>query len=274
MENDNKYSFQLRIYVEIPVVVEVRTGLFIGGLESDVADNPIIKDKYGYPYIPGSSIKGRIRSILELLNGNIDPSGGPRNPEKALNLSNNPSPDELRKVYEDVLARVFGYSPKNNRFFGPTRIYIEDFVLEDKEGKSPLDFMELKPENQIDRYTGQARNPRIVERIIPGSRFRGRIKIIAFDVKEGDKLIKDAKSELKEALELALVGLKRLERLGLGGKISRGYGQIKIRVGKVAGKNVAIFPSKMGGKEYEESEIIELVNSLIGKYLGGSDAGA
>src|SRR5258708_19358037 len=45
------------------------TGLHIGAgkgsLEIGGADNPVVKDAFGLPYIPGSSLRGRIRSLLE-----------------------------------------------------------------------------------------------------------------------------------------------------------------------------------------------------------------
>ena len=34
-------------------------------LEIGGADNPVVKDAFGLPYIPGSSLRGRIRSLLE-----------------------------------------------------------------------------------------------------------------------------------------------------------------------------------------------------------------
>src|SRR5919205_1694031 len=45
------------------------TGLHIGAgkgsLEIGGADNPVVKDAFGRPYIPGSSLRGKLRSLLE-----------------------------------------------------------------------------------------------------------------------------------------------------------------------------------------------------------------
>src|ERR1700739_2486715 len=45
------------------------TGLHIGAgkgsLEIGGADNPVVKDAFGMPYIPGSSLRGKLRSLLE-----------------------------------------------------------------------------------------------------------------------------------------------------------------------------------------------------------------
>src|SRR6267154_468444 len=49
--------------------ITCQTGLHIGAgkgsLEIGGADNPVVKDAFGLPYIPGSSLRGRIRSLLE-----------------------------------------------------------------------------------------------------------------------------------------------------------------------------------------------------------------
>ncbi len=54
------------------------TGLHIGAgkgsLEIGGADNPVVKDAFGLPYIPGSSLRGKIRSLLENAMGLTSPS--------------------------------------------------------------------------------------------------------------------------------------------------------------------------------------------------------
>ena len=49
--------------------IKVLTGLHIGGpttgLNIGGVDNIVIKDAKGKPYIPGSSLKGKMRSLLE-----------------------------------------------------------------------------------------------------------------------------------------------------------------------------------------------------------------
>src|SRR6202166_749152 len=55
-----------------------RTGLHVGAgkgsLEIGGADNPVVKDSLGRPYIPGSSLRGRIRALLEQTTGMAVPS--------------------------------------------------------------------------------------------------------------------------------------------------------------------------------------------------------
>src|SRR5579863_2770742 len=54
------------------------TGLHIGAgkgsLEIGGADNPVVKDAFGIPYVPGSSLRGRLRSLLEQTLGLAVPS--------------------------------------------------------------------------------------------------------------------------------------------------------------------------------------------------------
>src|SRR5450432_3489191 len=49
--------------------LQCETGLHIGAgkgsLEIGGADNPVVKDAFGMPYIPGSSLRGRLRALLE-----------------------------------------------------------------------------------------------------------------------------------------------------------------------------------------------------------------
>ena len=54
------------------------TGLHVGAgkgsLEIGGADNPVVKDAFGRPYVPGSSLRGRIRALLEQAHGLAVPS--------------------------------------------------------------------------------------------------------------------------------------------------------------------------------------------------------
>src|SRR6202158_3439962 len=58
--------------------LECQTGLHIGAgkgsLEIGGADNPVVKDAFGLPYIPGSSLRGKLRSLLENALGLTSPS--------------------------------------------------------------------------------------------------------------------------------------------------------------------------------------------------------
>ncbi|MGD1823541.1 MAG: type III-A CRISPR-associated RAMP protein Csm3 [Pleomorphochaeta sp.] len=192
--------------VKINGIIDILTGLHIGagnaevhigGIDSAVIKNPID----GYPYIPGSSIKGKIRSLLELSYG-ICPDGKPSSTENT----------------DNIIPKVFGDTSKTNM----TRIVFRDCFLskssiEKIKSKNILP-TEEKSENSIDRLSGTAESPRNIERVIPGLSFDFEMNIRIFDT--------DSEADFKE---LITKGLYLLEQDTLGGSGSRGYGKVKFK---------------------------------------------
>jgi CRISPR-associated protein Csm3 len=197
--------------------IQVVTGLHIGASNESIEigglDNPIIKDPLPgskAPYIPGSSLKGKLRSLIEIKEGRYEKSGKP------CNCAEKDCP----------VCVVFGTSAaKRPEDLGPTRIVVRDAHLSKykadekhkswhdkfKEGELP---MEIKYENAINRITGVA-NPRPLERV-PGG--------VEFDFNISFKKFKDDKDAF---FNTVLKGMKLLELDALGGAGSRGCGQIK-----------------------------------------------
>ncbi len=188
-----------------------RTGLHIGiskdSIEIGGSDNPIIRDPVTrLPYIPGSSIKGKMRSLLELELGRVsngEPSGGPC------------------KCGECEICRVFGSAADNTSSAGPTRIIVRDAFPTDEtvnmwdESSDVVEGAELKYENALDRITSRA-NPRNQERVPRGSKFGFEIIVSEY---EGDT----------DNFRLVLEGLRLLEDSYLGGSGTRGYGKVEFR---------------------------------------------
>lgn len=144
---------QLLEKVIIRAVLTVKTGLHIGG-SSDYApigavDSVFVRDPLTkQPMIPGSSVKGKMRTLLaKTRNG-----GG---------IGNSPDNDE------EVVLRLFGSAQKNHILF--SRLQFSDSFVKDTSIKqfSSLDtdtyLGEVKFENTINRATGVA-NPRQIER--------------------------------------------------------------------------------------------------------------
>ncbi len=195
--------------------IECLTGLHIGGsgekFEIGGVDSPVIRDPYSnFPYIPGSSIKGKARMMLELLNGRIDQSG---KPHKCVNVN-------------CEICRLFGTSADTSES-GPGRMIFRDAYPDSdtirkwKTLESELIYTELKPENTINRLTSSA-NPRFLERVIKGSRFNFEM---VFSLYEG----KHSKPD-QDLIEQALTSLKLIEDSNLGGSGSRGYGKIRFHL--------------------------------------------
>ncbi len=200
--------------------IQVMTGLHIGASNENIEiaglDNPIIKDPLPgshAPYIPGSSLKGKLRSLIEIKDGRFVTQGRSKG---------NPCDCGQR---ECPVCAVFGTSANNRPDdLGPTRIVVRDAHLSTqekdnapswrerfKDGELP---MEIKYENAINRITGVA-NPRPLERVPAGVEFDFNI---SFKVFEGDP---------ESYFTTLLRGMRLLEMDALGGSGSRGCGQIR-----------------------------------------------
>ncbi|MCX8050860.1 MAG: type III-A CRISPR-associated RAMP protein Csm3 [Chlorobi bacterium] len=198
--------------------MECLTGLHIGGskekLEIGGVDSPVIRDPLTlYPYVPGSSLKGKMRSLLEYTLGKVQPSNGGE--FRFCECGENDCP----------VCRVFG-SAAENRQMGPTRLIVRDghpsaqTIEMWKNLDTELLYTEHKGENGIDRITSAA-NPRFVERVVKGSIFNVELVYGVFDIGDG---IADA-----EYFRYVLEALKLVEHSSLGKSGSRGYGQVSFR---------------------------------------------
>ena len=208
-------------YHEITGVIRCVSGLRIGGsddlLQIGGTDLTCIKHPVTLkPYLPGSSLKGKMRSELESKLGNF----GGREKNEPCGCGN------------CIVCRVFGTHKNTKHGLGPTRIIVRDAQL--LEGGET----ELKAENVIDRKTGTAMHPRKIERVVAGSTFTLRIGIQEWDLdieavynnmKGGDSLV-----------AFVVEGLKLVERTGLGSGVSKGSGEIKFEQLKVNGKDLTV----------------------------------
>lgn len=194
------------------------TGIHVGGskekLQIGGVDSPVLRDpNTNFPYIPGSSLKGKMRMLLEFALGKV---------------SNNGKPFESKDKDEEI-TRIFGTSEKDLKT-GPTRLIVRDAYPDDKTQKmwtnldSELQYTELKPENTIDRLTSEA-NPRFLERVVKGSTFDVEFVYSIYNLNEDNPGQID-----KENLGRIIEALRLLEHSGIGGNISRGYGQIEFKL--------------------------------------------
>jgi CRISPR-associated protein Csm3 len=206
--------------------LECVTGLHIGGsttgLEIGGLDNPVIKDPVTeQPYIPGSSLKGKLRSLLEWQWGLIKSNDGKYNPYDCEDL--------LQKAEALWLARLFG--PHSNTLSireaaGPTRLTVRDSFLT----KTALDdfklklgtntYTEVKIENVLDRVTSTAM-PRPMERVPRGAQFETCMILDVYEMQP------DTPS--KKLLEALFTSFSMLEHSSLGGGGSRGSGQVAFK---------------------------------------------
>ena len=211
--------------VEIKGKLIVQTGLRIGAGDAEMRigglDNPVIKHPHTLePYIPGSSLKGKVRSLLELRSGLVGFTKG--EPVALKHLRNL---DEASKNEGYKIIKLFGTGGAEEAELaelnlGPTRVAFTDCALTDdwrhKVRAQGWAFTEVKSENSINRITSTAQNPRQMERVPAGAEFDFRVTLKKFD-QDGDELE-----------HLLLQGLKLLTLDALGGCASRGYGRIAL----------------------------------------------
>jgi len=209
--------------VKLTGTIELLSGLHIGGGDDTMKiggiDNGVIKDvNTDKPYIPGSSLKGKMRSLLEWHYGLVGFSDG--NPFSAKYMGGAFPKEREEKAI--ILMQLFGSSvvkddekvlKERNIDLGITRISVGDCKLIEKKGEI---VSEAKYENVIDRQNGMALNPRQTERVPSGVKFEFNIRVKVLDDKEEESL--------KNMVEK---GLNLVEDDYLGGSGSRGYGRVQ-----------------------------------------------
>lgn len=193
----------------------VKTGLHIGGSGGAFAiggvDNPVIVNQVsGQPYIPGSSLRGKMRSLTEKYLGRTT---GQRISQSEIHACKSEA-----EYLECPICNIFGITAED--FNWPTRLLVRDVALDPdsavaiREAKTTLPYTEVKTEVAIDRVTSQA-NPRDVERVPAGAVF-GPMELVYNIYAEQDV----------EWLKVLLDAMQLLEDDYLGGHGSRGSGKI------------------------------------------------
>ena len=205
-------NIQLLGYQKITGTITCVTGLRIGGssevIEIGGLDNPIIKHPLtNEPYVPGSSLKGKMRALLEFKLNKVHPEGKVHEYDASTCKTDCP------------ICRIFGVAKGEGSPFGPSRLIVRDARLI-SNGSADKTRTERKWENVINRIKGTAEHPRQMERVPAGTKFEFEMDYRVFDV-DGDK----------GATDLALFvhvlrGLRLIELDTLGGSGSRGYGKV------------------------------------------------
>jgi CRISPR-associated protein Csm3 len=210
---NHSFSFQGKLLLTARLLAE--TGLRIGGttegIEIGGVDNPVIRDPLSErPYIPGSSLKGKLRHLLEWSLGKIEQH--PKHKDFTAHFCG-----------ECDACIIFGASSDDEEVrqkAGPSRLIVRDAFPTDETVRLWERWMgkhiytELKNENYLDRVTAAA-NPRTMERVPAGSQFN--LELV-FDMYT---------PEDRRRFGQVLRAMYLLENSALGGSGSRGHGQIK-----------------------------------------------
>ncbi len=208
-------ALELRKYCSLTANLVCKTGLKVGGTEAGMsiggAEGSVIKDSRGIPYVPGSSLKGKLRSLLEHKYKRIRENGEPCGCGRS----------------DCPVCFMFGPHRNTRHDLGPTRIIVRDAYLSEKSQKDwdnarieGTEFTETKTETMINRRTGIAAGGslRKQERIPAGTEFVLNINLRIFDDDNDDYM----KKLVEEALSY-------LQQDTLGGSGTRGYGWVEIK---------------------------------------------
>lgn len=213
---------QLTGITTLSATLELVTGLRIGAGDSEMhiggVDNTVIKHPHTQsPYIPGSSLKGKMRSLLEWRSGAVQ--------QEALGWKDLEKASGTQQAEVKRILQLFGISGdakvgvEQMGQLGPTRISFWDCNLnpewEKQIREDNFSLTEVKSENRINRISGVAEHPRQTERVPAGAQFDFRLSVKRL-AGDGDDL-----------LNTVLQGLKLLELDSVGGSGSRGYGKVR-----------------------------------------------
>ena len=267
--NDKK-SLELRKKIFIKGEITIKTGIHIGGsslgLSIGGADKVVIRNPItNLPYIPGSSIKGKMRSLLE----------------KSYNLIEIKSKEEDGKTLwkgelcqdpEEDIVQLFGYSADakgaEQPTFAPTRLTVRDGRLlnESKLAEAEHTDMyctEIKTEVSIDRLTSAA-NPRNFERVPAGAIFELDMVLDLYNVDYENS--ENAKNRANKFVNLVKQGLSLIEDDYLGGQGTRGYGQVQF--GKISVSERTADSYRTGNMEKNTSSFREFFSCFNRQEIG------
>jgi CRISPR-associated protein Csm3 len=214
----------VNLYGRVFVRGDIRavTGLHIGrgkeALEIGGVDNPVVRDPLtNRPYVPGSSLKGKMRSLWEKMTGAKQNFliGRIKGKEVRLHVC-----DDLVAYQCCPVCPIYGV-PGDKGSSNPTRLVVRDVLLSDDEAErleneahTDLPYTEVKWEAAIDRVTSAA-TPRPMERVPAGTCFEG-LEMV-FSIYEADDL---------ERFVHVLQAMQLLQDDYLGGLGSRGSGKV------------------------------------------------
>lgn len=221
---------QLTGITTLSATLELVTGLRIGAGDSEMhiggVDNTVIKHPHTQsPYIPGSSLKGKMRSLLEWRSGAVQ--------QEALGWKDFEKSSGAQQAEVKRILQLFGISGDAKLgvdqmgTMGPTRISFWDCNLnpewEKQIREDNFSLTEVKSENRINRISGVAEHPRQTERVPAGAQFDFRLSV------------KTLAGDDDDLLDTVLQGLKLLEIDSVGGSGSRGYGKVRFVALKIDG---------------------------------------
>lgn len=209
--------------------IKLKTGMRIGGSTSGLkiggVDLNVITDPWGKPYIPGSSLKGKMRSLIEKAEASQRPNFWNKDKDKDGKVDSHEC-DKDEDYNNCPICKIWGILGKTGLSVPTlTRLTVCDIYLdessitEEMRENLELKWTEVKFETAINRITGTALDGslRQAERVPAGAKFKDDGGLIIYNVfEESDK----------DLLKKVFVAMELLEHDYLGGMGSRGYGRV------------------------------------------------
>jgi CRISPR-associated protein Csm3 len=247
-QTELKFIGKLILEGELHCETGLHVGAGKGSLEIGGSDNPVVKDSHGRPYVPGSSLRGKIRSLLEQSSGMAVPSelvflSRRKGQEVRIHQSDRPDDDICLLFGRNPgrMERVAG-EPLDSTQATPARLAVYDAPLVMDSITASMrenlddELTEVKSENSIDRITSLA-NPRTLERVPAGASFTVR-------------MVMDVLCDEDAPLFLRVIeGLRLLEDDSLGGGGSRGSGRVRFGNMKLTWRSHAYYSTGAPQKE-------------------------
>lgn len=221
------------------------TALAIGGLSKTVVRDPAT----GKPYIPGSSFKGKLRSLTELSQGKL---GGPAGSLVKHGPSMDPKSHGAQLFGNAINGKKVKPTDLDPDAQRPSPLIVRDaYLLQDKPfPHADLGYTHTKTEVCLDRLTAKA-NPRTVERVPPGAQFE--LSLVLNIFQERNQTDQDRETHAKKLMNLLYQALQLLQDDYMGGGGSRGNGQISIQIDQVFSRDMAWYtqpnPPQKGGND-------------------------
>lgn len=225
-------------------------GMSIGGADATVVRNPISNE----PFIPGSSLKGKMRSLLEKVYAinKFGPSIGEQIKNgpytEYIKAGNGITEEQVKPI--NLIIDLFGTMPEKIK--GETkptsRLIVRDCELVNTEElanskDTDMPFTEVKTEVVIDRITSAA-TPRQLERVPAGAVFNMRLILNVY-----------ANDNEKELVNKIFEGLALVQNDYLGGKGTRGSGEVEITVNELKYKDKYAYETQSDWKDVNNNNI-------------------
>lgn len=244
MSNTNRFLANIILRGKIKVL----TGLHIGGskdkFEIGGVDNPVIRDPFTkYPYIPGSSLKGKMRMLLEFDLGLVEAN----------------KKGEYGPSLKEPVATLFGSSAEESTN-GPTRLIVRDSYPDTdtiemwRNLDSETLYAEYKAENTIDRMTSAA-NPRWLERVVKDSMFDFECVLGVYSMDSSNYLNGSTGLKAGNYFSNLETAIRLLEDSALGGGGSRGSGKVKFDINERKLYSKDYYVTGVGEFDYDESKL-------------------